>query len=576
MLSLLDTAPGTGVSPKPDQLQRQFAYDALYRLVSATGREVDLPVTLPPWLENTARFDTTQVRGYTETYGYDEVDNLTGLGHSATAPDGNYTRSFALTPASNQLRQVTVLGNSYDYSYDACGNLLTETTSRLFEWDHADRLTTYRTQAAATAEPSVYVQYRYDAAGQRVLKVTRNQGGDLNVAVYIDDLFERLSLTSAGTTTAYDTLLVNDNNSSVALVRAGSPAPGDTTPATLYQLGDHLGSSEIVLDTVGEFVKREEFLPYGETSYGGYARKRYRFTGKERDEESGLYYAGARHYASWLARWTSCDPTGLSGGLSLYAYVQGNPLRFVDPSGTQEMSPVPTGAGPPPPLLWDGPPADPAPMPPANPPTVPPEIPPEAAAGGEELAPVVESLAPAAAPAATVTGVLLGIGAWFYSIISSVGAANQRGIAAREEAEAEYADPPEQRAPVKDPGRPVLMMDPIDVEKAVREPERTPVGDAKDSTEIREPEPEQPQLEAAKKGPQEHHYLTPKSKQFGPFFADQSHPLAGTSNRSGTRRCFLTKADTRTCTTCSLDLAYSRHSRKPGPRKSSSRHSNST
>src|SRR5262249_20802237 len=71
------------------------------------------------------------------------------------------------------------------------------------------------------------------------------------------------------------------------------------------------------------------------TSFGTYARKRYRFTGKERDEESGLYYHGARYYAPWLARWPSCDPLGIADGMNLYRYVHNNPVRLVDPSGTQ-------------------------------------------------------------------------------------------------------------------------------------------------------------------------------------------------------------------------------------------------
>jgi RHS repeat-associated protein len=63
--------------------------------------------------------------------------------------------------------------------------------------------------------------------------------------------------------------------------------------------------------------------------------KRYRYTGKERDEETGLYYHGARYYAPWLGRWTAADPAGMVDGPNLYEYVRGNPVRLNDPSGTQ-------------------------------------------------------------------------------------------------------------------------------------------------------------------------------------------------------------------------------------------------
>ncbi|HEX3979035.1 MAG TPA: SpvB/TcaC N-terminal domain-containing protein [Solirubrobacteraceae bacterium] len=338
LLSLLDTTPGAGVTPQPDQLQRRFTCDPLYRILSATGREADLPAMSPPWLENPTLPDTTAVRAYTESYVYDTVDNLTKLSHSTGANGGTYSRVFTLAPVGNKVQRVTQLGTDFQETYDACGNLVTETTSRISEWDHANRLVTYRTQAAVGSEPSVYAQYRYQADGQRALKIRRNQGGALSVTIYIDSLFERLSLPAfAGSaTTSFDTLHIHDATRRVALVKVGSgQPPGDTSPAVLYQLGDHLCSSELVLDGVGGFVKREEFLPFGETSYGGYAAKRFRFVGKERCDVNGLYYHGARYYAPWLCRWVSVDPAGISDMLTGYGYVHGSPLTAVDPTGTQ-------------------------------------------------------------------------------------------------------------------------------------------------------------------------------------------------------------------------------------------------
>src|SRR5439155_6242790 len=61
--------------------------------------------------------------------------------------------------------------------------------------------------------------------------------------------------------------------------------------------------------------------------------KRWRYTGKERDDETNLYYHGARYYAPWLGRWTSCDPLGLTDGLNVYAAVRSNPIARVDPNG---------------------------------------------------------------------------------------------------------------------------------------------------------------------------------------------------------------------------------------------------
>ena len=84
----------------------------------------------------------------------------------------------------------------------------------------------------------------------------------------------------------------------------------------------------------GSWVNREEYTPYGETTFGTFAKKRYRFTGKERDEESGLYYHGARYYAPWLARWTSCDPVvARVTAYRPYSYADNRPLVAIDPTG---------------------------------------------------------------------------------------------------------------------------------------------------------------------------------------------------------------------------------------------------
>ena len=93
------------------------------------------------------------------------------------------------------------------------------------------------------------------------------------------------------------------------------------------------------MDESAAIISYEEYYPYGSTSYQSVREqveispKRYRYTGKERDEETGLYYHGARYCIPWLGRWSSCDPAGLVDGSNLYAYVKDNPVILHDPSG---------------------------------------------------------------------------------------------------------------------------------------------------------------------------------------------------------------------------------------------------
>jgi len=168
-----------------------------------------------------------------------------------------------------------------------------------------------------------------------VKKLVRKQGSQIEVTVYIDGIFEHHRLTQGGEVQENNTLRVMDSKSQIASIRVGSPFPDDQTPPIKYQLDDHLSSSNVLLDDGGVFISREEYTPYGETSFGSFARKRYRFTGKERDEESGLYYHGARYYAPWLGRWLSCDPVGIADSINLYQYAHQDPLRFIDLTGNQ-------------------------------------------------------------------------------------------------------------------------------------------------------------------------------------------------------------------------------------------------
>jgi RHS repeat-associated protein len=340
ILEMHDRTPASGVPSNPDQLDRTFTYDPIYRLLTTTGRECATPPPNPLWDDVPKCQDVTLTRDYEEQYDYDKVGNITLLSHNGGAA-ATYNRSFTLVDDSNKLRTVTIGSTDYSYAYDDNGNLVTENGSRHFEWDHSDRMRVFRTQPVGS-EPSVHAHYLYDASGQRVKKLVRKQTGGVEVTIYIDGVFEHHRLVNSGSTRENNTLHVMDNQSRIAMVRAGAAFPDDGAPdkPVKYHLGDHLGSSNVVLDDSGSLINREEYTPYGETSFGSFARKRYRFTGKERDEESGLYYHGARYFAPWLERWLSCDPVGMVDGVNLYGYSLANPLNLIDASGMQSELPL--------------------------------------------------------------------------------------------------------------------------------------------------------------------------------------------------------------------------------------------
>ena len=254
---------------------------------------------------------------------------------SPTAPTAGSPGLHRRERAATGSPAWTIGVDRYDYTYDANGNLRDrDDLTALRVLDHADQLVAFATQTAG-AEPSVHAHYLYDAAGQRVKKLVRKQGGQVEVTHYLGGSFEhhRWAGRRAGENNRVHVL---DGGATDRLVRVGAAAsrrlaarPSGTNSV------DHLGSSNVVVDGNGALVNREEYTPYGETSFGSFAQKRYRFTGKERDEESGLDYRHARYYAPWLGRWTSCDPAGLVDGLNVYRYARDRPSVGTDPTGTQ-------------------------------------------------------------------------------------------------------------------------------------------------------------------------------------------------------------------------------------------------
>ena len=100
---------------------------------------------------------------------------------------------------------------------------------------------------------------------------------------------------------------------------------------------DHLGSSTVITDEDGNVVQHIEYMPYGEVfmeETGDTWNTPYKFNGKEYDEETGLYYYGARYYEPRLSLWISVDPsTEKYPTVSGYVYCANNPVKLVDPDG---------------------------------------------------------------------------------------------------------------------------------------------------------------------------------------------------------------------------------------------------
>jgi RHS repeat-associated protein len=216
------------------------------------------------------------------------------------------------------------------------------------EWDFKDQLQATRERVVnrGCGETTYYV---YDAAGQRVRKVTESATGSRrHERIYLAgfEVYREYDSVNA-VTLERQTLHVMDDKQRVALVESRTRGD-DGSPCRLvrYQFGNHLGSACLEVDEQAVVISYEEYTPYGSTSYQSMnqsikaAAKRYRYTGKERDEQTGLYYHGARYYVPWLGRWVNPDPLHLDlrdqqsvAFTNSYWAFDANPIRFTDTLG---------------------------------------------------------------------------------------------------------------------------------------------------------------------------------------------------------------------------------------------------
>jgi RHS repeat-associated protein len=316
---------------------QSFTYDPLYRLTQATGREHD---ALPqPTAEGFAPIahpqDTQAQRNYAQTYTYDPAGNILRMKHSS----GGVTvwhRGYTYATTGNRLLATTLPGDDLEdpedysepYTYDAHGNMTAmPTIPGGLTWDPQDRLIKTDHQGGGVT------YYVYDSAGQRVRKVHLNQAATISTERYYLGPWETYKKTTdlQGTPTLdteRETLHVHTPAGADCLIETKTVEDetplGTPTPLLRYQHHNHLGTATLELSEDAEVITYEEYHPYGTSAYRAAnsaieaSPKRYRYTGKERDEETGLYYHEARYYACWLARWLS--------SISLRRTIQWGPL----------------------------------------------------------------------------------------------------------------------------------------------------------------------------------------------------------------------------------------------------------
>ncbi len=342
--------------------EQSYTYDALYRLVIATGREKIGPATFgvldnyndSPWMAGiTWKADDNGCQNYTENYNYDEVGNIMTLQHSGAASGSSYTRIYNYDSASNKLLSTTVGTTTYSNAYDRRGNIVQMPHLSSITFNAANEMSSCNLGGGG----NVYYQY---SGGQRGRKTVIN-GSLTTQRIYIGNHEIYRSYTGSTLNVERRTVHVADDTGRIAMYEYVSGGGDSYAPVlSRYIYSNHLSTATLELDNNASIISYEEYHPYGTTAFQemnaaiNATAKRYRYVGKERDEESGFYYMGARYYAPWLGRWCACDPINseiynynkgnpkrnikrdyMELTASSYEYCYANPLRFTDQFGEQ-------------------------------------------------------------------------------------------------------------------------------------------------------------------------------------------------------------------------------------------------
>ncbi|HEC76484.1 MAG TPA: hypothetical protein ENI33_04410, partial [Thermoplasmatales archaeon] len=266
-----------------------FQYDFLYRIVN---------VTYPS--------------GSFVRYTYDAVGNRLSKKESGK-PAIIYTYDV-----DNRLLQQ---GNT-SYSYDECGNLINKTSPAgtiFYTYDCENRL------IHVDNVGGTQVFYNYSSLGERIEKT--NGSGNYYYLYNGIDILAELDVSGNQIARYTHTPVIDET---LCMIRNNTPYFFDMDG--LMNVRQIFNDSEILkasyeYDAFGVIVQQTAEV-----------NNPYCFTGREWDTEAGLYYYRNRYYDAEIGRFITQDPMGLKGGINLYAYVNNNPINFIDPFGLETKS----------------------------------------------------------------------------------------------------------------------------------------------------------------------------------------------------------------------------------------------
>lgn len=317
---------------RPNRLNTNYTYDSLSRLLSVShmsGRTTldGASYTMDAAGNRTSR--TPLPSGAATNFTYDAVYELLSATQGSTTKE-----SYSYDAVGNRLSSLTVSPYSYNasnelsstpgasYTYDANGNMLTKTDSTgttTNTWDFENRLTSVTIPGSGGV-----VTLKYDPFGRRIYK-----SSSLGTSVFVydgDNIIEETNSSGAVVARYAQGLNVDEP---LAEVRSGT---------TSYYEADGLGSVTSLSSSKAALAATYTYDSFGNlTASTGTLTNPLRYTGREFDSETNLYFYRARYYDPTVGRFLNEDPMRFGAGPNFFAYVLNSPTNSLDPFGLQGL-----------------------------------------------------------------------------------------------------------------------------------------------------------------------------------------------------------------------------------------------
>jgi len=304
-----------------------YSYDNLSRLLSLTHAKGGTTLDGATYTVDNAGNRTAKSNlqaGVTTNYGYDSIYQLLSATQGTTTesytydPVGNRLSSLGVPSYANNVSNELTSTSNLTYGYDNNGNAITKNDSTgitTYAWDFENPLTSVTLPGTGGT-----VSFKYDPFGRRIYK-----SSSAGTSIYAYDDANLIEETNASGTVVARYSHTEDIDEPLAMLRSS---------VTSYYEADGLGSVTSLSNAAGALAQTYTFDSFGnQTASSGSLTNSFRFTSREFDTETSLYYLRARYFDPATGRFISEDPSGFNDGMNFYRYVHNSPIDSTDPTG---------------------------------------------------------------------------------------------------------------------------------------------------------------------------------------------------------------------------------------------------